>query len=172
VADIDTGRLLAHGEKGELQVRAPSGMHGYFNDTEATARAITQDGYVRTGDCGYTRADGSFVHEARIGDVLKLSGFMVSPAEIEALLMGYPGIEQCQVVGVASERGQRAVAFVRTRTDVFDEAALKQFCAGRMARYKTPARIVRLDTFPMTEGANAPKVQKAKLRELAWTLDL
>jgi fatty-acyl-CoA synthase len=169
VADIETGRLLPHGEKGELQLCAPSQMQAYFGDAEATARGITEDGFVRTGDCGYARADGSFVLEARIGDVLKLSGFMVSPAEIEALLFTFPGVVQCQVVGVQSERGPQAVAFVRCNGE-FDEAALKQFCGERIARYKVPARIVRLDEFPMTAGANAPKVQKNKLREMAQGL--
>ena len=168
-ADINNGRILPHGEKGELQIRAPSQMHAYFGDAEATARGFTEDGYVRTGDCGYTRADGSFVLEARIGDVLKLSGFMVSPAEIEALVMTYPGVVQCQVVGVQSERGPRAVAFVRCAGD-FDELTLKQFCTERIARYKVPAHIVRLDEFPMTAGANAPKVQKNRLREMAQAL--
>ena len=137
----------------------------------ATARAITDDGYVRTGDCGYTRDDGSFVHEARIGDVLKLSGFMVSPAEIEAVLLGCAGVAQCQVVGVPSERGQRAVAFVRVEGE-FDEAQLQRACGEQLARYKMPARIVRLDAFPTTAGANAPKIQKNKLREMAQALSL
>jgi fatty-acyl-CoA synthase len=170
-ADIESGRILSHGEKGELQVRAPSQMHGYFGDAQATTRGMTEDGFVRTGDCGYTRADGSFVHEARIGDVLKLSGFMVSPAEIEALLLTHAGIEQCQIVGVHTERGQRAVAFVRCAGE-FDEAALQRFCRERLAAFKVPARIMRLDEFPMTVGANAPKVQKNKLREIAQTLVL
>lgn len=169
--DIDSGRLLPQGEKGELQVRAPSQMLEYFGDAEATARGITDDGYVRTGDCGYTRADGSFVHEARIGDVLKLSGFMTSPAEIEATLMAFPGVAQCAVVGVATATGQRAVAFVRC-ADHFDEQAMTRFCSDRLARYKVPARIVRLEKFPITTGANAPKVQKSKLREMAQALQL
>jgi fatty-acyl-CoA synthase len=170
-ADIETGRLLPHGERGEIQVRAPSGMHGYFGDAAATASAITDDGYVRTGDCGYTRADGSFVHEARLGDVLKLSGFMVSPAEIEAMLLSCAGVEQCQVVGVPSARGMRTVAFVRA-DGAFDEPALLRLCSERMARYKVPARIIRLDAFPTTAGANAPKIQKNKLREMAQALSL
>jgi fatty-acyl-CoA synthase len=168
-ADIDSGHILPHGEKGELQIRASSQLHAYFGDAQATVRGFTDDGYVRTGDCGYARADGSFVLEARIGDVLKLSGFMVSPAEIEALLLTFPGVVQCQVVGVQSEHGARAVAFVRCAGD-FDEAALKQLCTERIARYKVPARIVRLDEFPMTAGANAPKVQKSRLREIAQAL--
>ena len=158
-ADIETGRILPHGKKGELQVRAPSQMLGYFGDAQATAQGLTDDGFVRTGDCGYARADGSFVHEARIGDVLKLSGFMVSPAEIEAMLLGASGVLQCQVVGVQSARGQRAVAYVRC-AGAFDEVGLTRFCRERMAGFKVPARIIHLDEFPMTAGANAPKVQK------------
>ncbi len=170
-ADIDSGRVLAHGKQGELQVRAPSQMQSYFGDAQATALGLTEDGFVRTGDCGHTRSDGSFVFEARIGDVLKLSGFMVSPAEIEATLLQFCGVEQCQVVGVHSDRGQRAVAFVRCAAD-FDEARAKAFCASRLARYKVPARIVRLDAFPLTAGANAPKIQKNRLRDMAQTLDM
>lgn len=170
-ADIETGRVLPHGEKGELQVRAPSQMHGYFGDAQATASGLTEDGFVRTGDCGSTRADGSFAFEARIGDVLKLSGFMVSPAEIEATLLKMPGVEQCQVVGVQGERGQRAVAFVRGAAD-FDEARAQSFCAAQLARYKVPSRIIRLDAFPLTAGANAPKIQKNRLREMAQALSL
>lgn len=171
VADIETGLILPHGEKGELQARAPSQMHSYFADAEATARGVTEDGFVRTGDCGYTRADGSFVHEARIGDVLKMSGFMVSPAEIEALLLTHASVEQCQIVGVNTERGQRAVAFVRC-SGPFNEAALQQYCREHLAGFKVPARIVRLDEFPMTAGANAPKVQKNRLREMARGMGL
>lgn len=164
--DIDNGRVLPQGEKGELQMRAPSQMLAYFGDADATARGLTADGFVRTGDCGYTRADGSFVLEARIGDVLKLSGFLVSPAEIEAAVLAYPGVLQCQVVGVQGERGPRAVAFVRC-DGPFDETLLQKYCRERLAGYKVPARVVRLDAFPVTAGANAPKVQKNKLREMA-----
>ena len=170
--DIETGRILPHGEKGELQMRAPSQMHAYFGDAQTTARGLTEDGFVRTGDCGYTREDGSFLFEARIADVLKLSGYMTSPAEIESMVMQYPGIEQCQVVGVQTDSGLRAVAFVRCADAglAFDEAAIARFCGERMARYKVPARIVRLDAFPLTAGSNAPKVQKSRLREMAQGL--
>ena len=107
---------------------------------------------------------------SRIGDVLKLSGFLVSPAEIEALLLAYAGIVQCQVVGAPTSRGMRAVAYVRSNAQAFDEAALLRYCRDRIAHYKVPARIVRLDEFPVTAGANAPKVQKNQLREMARIL--
>lgn len=167
--DIESGRILPQGEKGELQMRAPSQMQAYFGDAQATARGLTDDGFVRTGDCGYTRDDGSFVFEARMGDVLKLSGFMVSPAEIESFVLKYPGIEQCQVVGTETSQGLRAIAFVRGAAAI-DEAALLRHCRGQMANYKVPARVIQLDAFPVTAGANAPKVQKARLREMAAAL--
>ena len=98
---------------------------------------------------------------------------MVSPAEIEALIGGMPGITQCSVVGAQSERGQRAVAYVGVAPGAaFDEAALIAQCKARIAHYKVPARIIRLDEFPMTAGANAPKIQKAKLRDMAAALGL
>lgn len=171
VTDSESGHVLPHGEKGELEVSAPSRMHAYHGDAVATARAITADGFVRTGDCGMTRADGSFVFEARMGDVLKLSGFLVSPGEIETLIDGLPGVDRCAVVGASGEHGQRAVAFVRMRAGAtFDERGMIALCRERIASFKVPARIIRLEEFPMTGGANAPKVQKAKLREMTREL--
>lgn len=167
--DPDSGRVLPHGEKGELQMRAPSQMQGYFGDAQASARGFAEDGFVRSGDCGYTRDDGSFVFEARMGDVLKLSGFMVSPAEIESYVMRYPGVEQCQVVGAQTPQGLRAFAFVRGAVSL-EESAVLRHCREHMAGYKVPVRIVRLDAFPTTAGANAPKVQKAALRETAQAM--
>lgn len=167
-SDPETGRLLQTGEKGELEALAPSAMMAYFGDAAATSRAITAEGYVRTGDFGWTRADGSFVLEGRMGDVLKLSGFMTSPAEIEAMIASHPGVAGCQVVGVATERGTRAAAFVVPADGApFDEAELIAYCAQHMARYKVPLRIYAIDEFPLTAGANAPKVRKTELRKIA-----
>lgn len=167
-SDPANGRALPTGEKGELELRGPSGMSCYFGDSAATARAITSDGYIRTGDFGWTREDGSFVLEGRMGDVLKLSGFMTSPAEIEAMLARHPTVAGCQVVGVTTERGERPVAFVRTADGThFDEAKLLDYCGRTMARYKVPVRIFPIGDFPMTEGSNAPKVRKTELRHIA-----
>lgn len=169
--DPDTGRVLPHGEKGALEVRAPSMLAGYFADAEATARAIGADGFLNTGDFGWTRDDGSFVLEGRMGDVLKLSGFMTSPAEIEAMIAAHPTVAACQVVGVMTERGQAAVAFVQSRPGAaFDEPALRDYCRRVMARYKVPLRLFPVAAFPMTEGANAPKVRKTELQARAQVL--
>jgi fatty-acyl-CoA synthase len=143
-------------------------MAGYFGDAEATARTITADGWVRSGDLGHRLADGSFVFETRMGDVLRLGGYLVAPSEIEAYLKRDATIEGCQVVGAADTGGLRPVAFVTLRPDAaFDEAALRQFCRDGLAGFKVPIRIFALNAFPTTTSANGTKVQRAKLREMA-----
>ncbi len=169
--DVDTGAVLAHGESGELEISAPSQLAAYFGNAEATRAAMTEDGYFRTGDLGHTLADGRFVFHARMGDVLRLSGFLVSPVQIEAVLAEHPSVAACQVVGVDSGDATRPYAFVTCRAGAaFDETALIEHARGRMARYKVPARIICVDAFPTVQSANAIKVQKARLREMALAL--
>jgi fatty-acyl-CoA synthase len=164
--DPDTGHLLHSGESGELELRGPSLMQGYFGDPDATQQAMTADGFVRTGDLGRVHDDGSFVFETRMGDVLRLSGFLVAPAEIESHLQHHPSIDGAQVVGVSTAAGLKPVAFVTRKPDaVFDEAAVKAYCSASLARYKVPVRVILIDAFPMTMSANGMKIQKAKLRE-------
>ena len=99
--DPESGRILAHDEAGELEFYAPeSRMVGYFGNPDASARALAADGYYRSGDLGCTHSDGRFTFLARIGDALRLGGFLVSPPEIEAVVQAFPGISACQVVGV------------------------------------------------------------------------
>jgi fatty-acyl-CoA synthase len=167
--DFNTGEITPQGEIGELQFQGPSQMLEYFGDKAATQNAFTPDGFIRSGDCGFMRENGGFVFKSRMGDILKISGYMTSPAEIEALIMTTPLITQCQVVGVDTEKGMRTFAFV-TSTGPLDEAKLIHHCKQRMASYKVPARIIVINEFPMTVGANAPKVQKVKLREIAQTI--
>lgn len=169
VRDLQSGALLGHGEDGELELAGPSRMAGYLDDAEATAAALSEDGYVRSGDLGHTLADGSFVFRARMGDVLRLGGFLVSPAEIEGRLLDHPEIDGAQVVGVAGAEGMlRTVAFVIPRPGGrFDEQALRAWCARGLAKYKVPARFIALDAFPTTESANGSKIQRARLRQMA-----
>ena len=90
--DPETGMVLAHGMQGELEFLAPSSrMAGYHGNPGATADAFTADGFYRSGDLGYTPANGRFVYLARLGDALRLGGFLVSPAEIEAVVQEAPG---------------------------------------------------------------------------------
>jgi fatty-acyl-CoA synthase len=171
VRDPDNGELLGVGESGELEISGPSLMKEYFGNPAATADAMTEDGFVRTGDLGRLLDDGSFVFESRMGDVLRLSGFLVAPAEIEAFLQRHPAIDAAQVVGVPTSAGVKPVAFVTLKNSAkLDESALRAHCETGLARYKVPARIIAIDAFPTTPSANGLKIQKAKLRDAARTL--
>lgn len=169
--DPETGEVQAHGVAGELEFRAPSRMVGYFENEEANRAVITPDGWFRSSDLGYTTPDGGFVFLTRLGDVLRLSGFLVSPAEIEQVLQQHADIAAAQVVGADTPGGTKAVAFVILRPGVrFDEPGLIAYCTAHIARYKVPLRIQALAEFPVTPSANATKIQKAKLRQLAQSL--
>lgn len=165
---LTDGSILPHGEHGELELFGPSLLAGYFNDPAATKKAITEDGYFRTGDLGYSLADGSFRFIARIGDVLRLSGFLVNPAEIEDFIQDYPGVTRCQVVGVEPDDATVTVpvAFYTGDAGIAEEALLA-YCAKGMARYKVPKRILHLDEFPVVNSANNTKVRRTDLRDMA-----
>jgi fatty-acyl-CoA synthase len=167
--DPDSGQVLPHGESGELEFLAPGSiMVEYFGNPQATAQALDAQGWYRSGDLGYTTADGRFVFLTRIGDSLRLGGFLVSPAEIEECVQQVPGIDGCQVVGVTTAGALRPVAFVTMRPGaVLDEAAVCAHVAARLARYKVPARVFAIEAFPVTEGTNATKIQKHRLRDIA-----
>jgi fatty-acyl-CoA synthase len=168
VRDVHTEKLAPHEVSGTLEIRAPSQFREYFNNAEATRDAFTADGFFRTGDLGHTTPDGGFIFEARMGDALRLGGFLVSPAQIEDVLLEHPSIAACQVVGVGPPSDMHAYAFVVNATGAaFSEQTIIDFARSRMARYKVPARIVCLAAFPTVESANATKVQKARLREMA-----
>lgn len=169
--DVDSGAIRPHGVAGELELKVPSCMVGYFGDEAATRAAFTADGYLRSGDLGYSTADNAFVFLARLGDALRLGGFLVSPAEIEDVLQAHPAVAAAQVVGVETAAGAKAFAFVTLKPGAgFDEETLTAHCAARVAQFKVPVRVQPVDAFPATPGANATKIQKARLRELAQQL--
>ncbi len=171
VRDPDSGALSAVGEAGELEIKAPSRMIEYYGDADATAAAVTDDGFIRTGDLGLLEPEGGFEFLSRMGDVLRLGGFLVSPAEIEAEIQAHPTVDSVQVVAVGSEAGNRAVAFVILREgEGIEEASIQAHCAQRLAKFKVPARVISVDAFPVTESANGIKIQRGKLREMAEEL--
>jgi fatty-acyl-CoA synthase len=168
IRDIENGELAPVGTSGEIEIRAPSMFAGYCNDHEATSAAIGSDGFLRTGDIGRLRPDGTFVFETRRGDALRLGGFLVSPAEIEDALKGIPDVADAQVVAIELDGRTRPVAFVIPKPGVhLSEAEVVARSSGRMAAFKVPARVWFLDSFPMTESANGTKIQRARLREIA-----
>lgn len=164
--------VLPHESPGELEFLAPSSrMVEYFGNPQATAEAILEGGWYRSGDLGYTRADGRFVFLSRLGDSLRLGGFLVSPQEIEECVQQAPGILDCQVVGVTTGGALRPVAFVRLQPGAaLDESAVVTHVAARLARYKVPVRVFAIDAFPVTDGANGVKIQKNRLRDMAQSM--
>ena len=156
---------------GELQLRGPSLFAGYLTeggdriDDELTERHH-DDGWFRTGDLAEPQGDRTFEYLARMGDVLRLGGFLVAPAEIETVLMEIDGVDAAEVVAVDRPGGARPVAFV-IAPDGVDEAAAIARCRERLARHKVPVRVLTIDAFPTTASANGTKIQKVKLRELA-----
>lgn len=168
VRHVETGEINPPGLSGEIEIRCPSMFLRYEGNPAATEEAMTEDGFLRTGDAGRMRGDGSFVYEARMGDTLRLAGFLTSPSEIEAHIEGHPSVSGCQVVGVGTARGPRAFAFVRTAEgSPYDEEALLAWCRDTMANYKVPVRAVPIPSFPVTLSPNGTKIQKAELRRRA-----
>lgn len=169
VRDTVTGELKAHGETGEIEIRDPATVTiGYFGDPEATAQAMTADGYFRTGDLGFTSADGSFTFISRIGDAIRLRGFLVSPLEVESFIREHAHVDQCYVVGVDTHERTVPVAFyTATEGERIDEGELRDHCLARMAHYKVPEHFVRVARFSYIDSANTPKVDRKLLREHA-----
>lgn len=157
----------------ELRIAGPSLFDRYLDDAPAT-EAAWRDGLFRTSDRATLDGDGDgdgFVFDGRIGDVLRLGGFLVSPLEIEAFLARQPGVAEAQVVGVEGERGLSAFAFAVPQPGAaIDEPAIIARCRASLARYKVPARVVAIDAFPTSTGPNGPKISRAELRRLAATM--
>lgn len=164
------GTVLGHDEDGELQFRGYPVMAGYHGDEEATRAAFTHDGWFRSGDLGRTRSDGSFVYLSRLGDRLRLGGFLVDPAEIETLLLVHDQVHAAAVVGVERPGvGDVAVAFVEGEAGLDPEVVL-DWIRGRTAGFKVPAHLVQLDELPRVEGPNGMKIRRTDLRRLAGAL--
>ncbi|MGH9115681.1 MAG: AMP-binding protein [Acidimicrobiales bacterium] len=165
--DTVTGSPMPAGEPGELQLRGPSLLGGYLVEDGVAPPPLTPDGWFSTGDLASADGDGGFTYLARLGDSLRLAGFLTDPAEIEQHLLTHPHVRGAQVVGATKPGGgEAAVAFVITAEPV-EESALLAHCREGLASYKVPARVVALDGFPVVDGANGVKVRKADLRSQA-----
>jgi O-succinylbenzoic acid--CoA ligase len=137
------------GEAGEIVVRGPVVTKGYADRPEETARAL-RDGWLHTGDLGYLDDDGYLSVLDRRTDLIVSGGENVYPAEVEAVLLAHPAVEEACVVGIADgEWGQRVVATVHLGNgDVLDISELISFCRARLAGYKVPREIRFMDELP------------------------
>jgi acyl-CoA synthetase (AMP-forming)/AMP-acid ligase II len=173
VADPDTGRVLDDGEPGELQFRGYNVMSGYHGSPEETAAAFTDDGWFTTNDLGHrTGVEEGFVYRCRQGDVLRLRGFLVNPAEIQEHLAAHDAVEVAKVVGAVLPTGhEAAIGFVTLHPGAdCTEEDLVSWCKAGLAGFKVPRRIVVLDEFPTTAGTNGRKIRTAELRDRAAAL--
>jgi fatty-acyl-CoA synthase len=170
-----TGRELASGQTGELQFRGYHVMTGYLGNPTATTEAFTGDGWLRSGDLGYTDPDGAgYVYSCRAGDALRLRGFLVQPAEIETFLLDHEDVAAAKVVGTHDRNGADvAIAFIvstdEATTDI--EPRLLDHCRDNLAPFKVPTRVVRVAELPTTTGTNGPKVRTTVLRQWADELN-
>lgn len=160
----DDGAVADGEELGELQVRGYNVMSGYYNDAEATAKRVTKDGWLRTGDLVQLRPDGYLVIRGRLTDMLIVGGFNVYPLEVENMLRPHPAIADVSVVGKPDERlGEVAVAFVILREGrAVSDDELTAWARDRMANYKVPRVWKFVRAFPMNASG---KVVKKELVE-------
>jgi acyl-CoA synthetase (AMP-forming)/AMP-acid ligase II len=162
VADLDRGRVAAPGEIGEIQARSPSVMAGYLPG-DATADAFV-DGWYRTGDVGWLEPEGWVHLTDRSKEMMKVNGFQVAPAEVEAVLHGHPAVLDCAVFGIADERaGEVPVAAVQLDADrPVDEGELRRLVADTLATYKQLRHVVVVDAIPRLPSG---KVLRRTLRD-------
>ncbi|MCY1289779.1 3-[(3aS,4S,7aS)-7a-methyl-1,5-dioxo-octahydro-1H-inden-4-yl]propanoyl:CoA ligase [compost metagenome] len=160
------GNPVPPGEPGELLVRGYNLMKGYFNNPAATAEAIDAEGWLHTGDIGVLDEAGYLRITDRIKDMFITGGFNVYPAEIEQVILRYPGVAQAAVIGIPDERlGEVAMAFLLPAAGQrLDTGEFLAWCREQMANYKVPRRAVVLDAMPLNA---AGKVTKDALRNLA-----
>jgi long-chain acyl-CoA synthetase len=146
----DQGDDVVSGDPGEIWVRGPNVFAGYFEDPEATARALTADGWLRTGDIAVTDGDGYLYLVDRAKDLIIVSGFNVYPAEVEEILAMHPGVDDVAVVGVPHPYSGEAVKayVVQSPGAHLDEEQLIAHCTANLARYKCPSKILFVDELP------------------------
>ncbi|MCJ2137860.1 AMP-binding protein [Methylobacterium sp. J-026] len=157
------GRAVPPGQPGEICVRGPQVMRGYWNRPEETARALTADGFFRTGDVAVMLPDGQFKIVDRMKDMILVSGFNVYPNEVEEVLAAHPNVLECAVVGAPSEEtGEMVVAHVVLKDPTVALEALRAYARTQLTGYKVPRRVVLHDTLPKT---NVGKVLRRVLRD-------
>lgn len=161
----------------ELQLRGPSLMAGYLAEggheiDAALTAAHFDDGWFRTGDLATPDDEWTFEYRTRLGDTMRLGGFLVNPAEIEGVISSMPTVAAAQVVAVDRPGGARPVAFVVPfdPAQPIDEGAVIERCRAQLAIYKVPVRVVTIDEFPTTASANGTKIRRSELRDRAATL--
>jgi acyl-CoA synthetase (AMP-forming)/AMP-acid ligase II len=165
IVDLETGNDLPPGEEGELVLKGPTVMKGYWNRPEETREAL-RDGWLYTGDLARVDEDGYFYIVGRKKDLIKASGFSVFPAEVENFLYGHPAVKEVAVVGVPDPyRGENIKAFIVLKPEYQNQVQAEEiiaWCREKMAAYKYPRIVEFVEELPKTASG---KVLKRVLRE-------
>jgi long-chain acyl-CoA synthetase len=157
------GNDMPVGEPGEICIRGPQVMAGYWNRPDETAKVMTQDGFFRSGDVGVILPDGQLKIVDRMKDMVLVSGFNVYPNEVEEVLASHPGVVEAAVIGLPDEHsGEAVTAFVVKKDEALTADALRTFCKDSLTGYKVPKQIVFRESLPKT---NVGKVLRRALRE-------
>jgi long-chain acyl-CoA synthetase len=151
------------GERGELWVRGPQVMPGYWRRPDETAKAMTPDGYFKTGDIAIMEPDGMLKIVDRLKDMILVSGFNVYPNEVEAALIEHPKVKEVAVIGVPfAHSGEAPMAFVVPRDKSLTTEELRRFAHERLTGYKAPRFYEFRDSLPKT---NVGKILRRALKE-------
>lgn len=169
IVNPETGEECPVDEQGEICCRGYNLMKGYYNNPEATAKAIDKDGWLHSGDLAVKTQDGFYRITGRIKDMIIRGGENIYPREIENFIYNMPEVEAVEVAGVPSKKyGEQVGAFIKLKAEKrLSEEDVQEFCRGKIARYKIPQYIFFVNEFPMTASG---KIQKYKLRELSLEL--
>lgn len=158
----DDGNPLLYGEVGEICIRGPQVMAGYWNRPDETAKVMTADGFFRSGDMGFMDERGYTKIVDRKKDMILVSGFNVYPNEVEEVAASHPGVLECAAIGIPDGNSGEAVKlFVVKRDPALTEADLKAHCANGLTNYKRPKVIEFINELPKT---NVGKILRRELR--------
>ncbi|MDL2209770.1 AMP-binding protein [Desulfovibrio sp. OttesenSCG-928-O18] len=166
IADPETGEEVPRGQQGEVRCRGYNVMKGYYNMPEETAKAITPDGWLCSGDLGTMDEEGYVVITGRIKDMIIRGGENIYPREVEEFLSGMAGVQDVQVIGVPSHKyGEEVGAFIipKEGAEILPED-VRDFCRGRIAWHKVPKYVAVVKEYPLTGSG---KVQKYLMRQMA-----
>jgi len=159
----DSDHEMPVGERGEVCASGPQVMQGYWNRPDETAKAMTADGFFRTGDIGVLSAEGYLRIVDRKKDMILVSGFNVYPNEVEEVLSSHPGVRECAAIGAPDGKsGEVVKAFVVRKDPNLTEQALHDFAAEQLSKYKTPRHIEFRDELPKS---NVGKILRRALRD-------
>jgi len=158
----DDGKPVPHGEQGEIALRGPQVMAGYWNMPEETARVLTPDGFFKTGDIGIMDERGYIRIVDRKKDMILVSGFNVYPNDVEAVVSQHPGVLECAAIGVPDEHSGEVVKVVVVKRDpALTEQDIKDFCRDRLTGYKRPRHVEFREELPKS---NVGKILRRELR--------